>query len=691
MSGLEQIVTTINKKIINYSIKNPIKISLIKGSLLELAGSSLLEYISQYTDYQGPILIYHGTLLGISGFYAKSVYDKAKTLEIIQKINISRSDLKSFVKQKISNECEHSSVQSVNNKFKFTNISDAIFNHKNKVSAGLALTIVGTTLYPGFTENLANLGQEPDLMNYFNLIVSDSNILKRTGFYLGMMFTSLNVIFRGLDLLFNSKNLSFVNSDFRTLYSNNFLTGKKKLVYLQKTMLKYPTKENSYRYAIELSKQDLFAKSTEEVLKTFEKKHLSIESFSVFYTSLLGANHVLEDYLSDAFKQSKSKHGIVPGSFMLASMLDYIGRPKQSLNVIKDLSKKTSSSYNAGQKLELDLAQAVFFKTTGRTNLYRDKMLELMDSKVFSLQRIGSYNAALIGFSKATKQSIVLKPSLNKEDVISERRYNHDARVLFNEMNDISRNKVIDDPELITHANKHFSSIIFRSGHNLYDYLNLSNDFSRMKEIGLFLGQLHASNGFFEPMPISHYKSELDKRLFASESLFSEEIAIIHDNYDLLFEGFNKFYRVKDFDSHRHNWIISNINVKIDNQFRIPTLPFYEASKLYEQGKYGGVDAASIADFKDKSLRIYHSELENVKSQMPYEEFYFHKLKSDVIKGLSFFFYARGDAYKQGLAGEMLDNVLVSMTNLEPRYILSSQQRQIKNLKHAVFKLRVKN
>ncbi|MBU0472030.1 MAG: hypothetical protein KKF89_03030, partial [Nanoarchaeota archaeon] len=89
--------------------------------------------------------------------------------------------------------------------------------------------------------------------------------------------------------------------------------------------------------------------------------------------------------------------------------------------------------------------------------------------------------------------------------------------------------------------------------------------------------------------------------------------------------------------------------------------------KLLEQGN--SIPRSGEGDaFKDGVLLEYYIELSNFYNIMPFEDFLVYKLKSDVVKAVSFFLFAYDQPSKHFVAGEFLDNAARSVNRLSAYY-----------------------
>ncbi|MBU1605084.1 MAG: hypothetical protein KJ583_07255, partial [Nanoarchaeota archaeon] len=90
---------------------------------------------------------------------------------------------------------------------------------------------------------------------------------------------------------------------------------------------------------------------------------------------------------------------------------------------------------------------------------------------------------------------------------------------------------------------------------------------------------------------------------------------------------------------------------------------------------------------KDGVLKNYYDELSNFHPQPAFDEFLFHKLKSDPIKALSYYFFAKGDSLKQKTARKFLENSTHSLERLTEHYSTKDELKNLHNLKEAEIEL----
>ncbi|MBU1269866.1 MAG: hypothetical protein KKA06_04330, partial [Nanoarchaeota archaeon] len=90
---------------------------------------------------------------------------------------------------------------------------------------------------------------------------------------------------------------------------------------------------------------------------------------------------------------------------------------------------------------------------------------------------------------------------------------------------------------------------------------------------------------------------------------------------------------------------------------------------------------------KDGVLKNYYDELSNFHPQPAFDEFLFHKLKSDSIKALSYYFLDHNDLIRQKTAKKFIENSIHSIDRLINNYSTELDSKNLINLKEAETKL----
>ncbi|NQU98022.1 hypothetical protein HQ533_01010 [Candidatus Woesearchaeota archaeon] len=659
MGGLEGIV----EKSDRWFTDHPKTTSLLTGigifSLFE-GGFLLVDNLAPDRGIADNSLIKSGIVGTLFSFYCHNVYLKGKIA--LEELGLSYQKVKEYFKRrKLDLKKQDVSF--------FANIKDRILEHPKTVGilgAGLTLahlirTGINSRGLDGFIDNVSD--------NYGVMIPV-------TALTLGVAYRVVSSIDSYLGGLFHSSNYPSFKNQLR------FKRAKKKgdMVLMKEIALETPYDAWLYEYAgVCVDKGDYF--EALDVLKQVYDKNKPDQFFSANRTfDFMNFRERLVKHLQNLKANERSF------SDRLKIALDYmrLGEKQKAMDMVHGFVEVTRSDELA---LSADVSEAVFLHNIGERERFRGKVFSIikeeLDKLVFSVD-----GYCFIDDNDFTRHALALKRSNTKRDLDDERKYTGSIKTSFDEVNDESRFRIIDPFEIVGLNSYYYGAMNFEVGEPLYRLMQSRDGINVLKDVARFMARIHGANKLFDPVQESTYKQELLSRTQnVTDSRVIEAMTYIENNLDFLLEDFESIPRVVDVDGHRFNWIVGDHYTKIDNEKRNPTPPLFECSKLLEQGN--SIPFTEEGDqLKDGVLLEYYRELSNFHSIMPFDEFVFYKLKSDVVKAVSFSLFALDQPSKYKVADEFLDNAIHSINRLDDYFVLKQDTACLKETKRGVAALR---
>ncbi|MBU1269868.1 MAG: hypothetical protein KKA06_04340, partial [Nanoarchaeota archaeon] len=587
MGGLEGIINSLEDTL----IKNSKPIGFVAGAGITLAGSTALYILNNsYPGDDLTFLLGYPLVWGIGYVLGEKVYKKLDRLKSLNELGIKLNKIKkTLTKNNILDKSSLSLSQ---------RITDFFLEHPTFTGVTLGTTLLGTTIL-GF--GVLNNYSGNELLIKFASKPLESTLLLACGaaissaFYVATKvsarhFHSSSSEFgkKSLELaltyLFQPKNYSDKITIFSEKYDHSYFT---------------------YLYANKCIEKGNTTAAFESLLKIYDQQDLLSIPF-LWKSDLL---RLAEYHLAGSYKRIKNDSTSFSDYFFLALMLRGIDEKQKSLDVMTNFIREADKIDDV--RLNANLSYAVFLRKTGEIDKFKEQFVKILRLYSDNLKQIGSYKAYLLAENDFSKKTFVIRKSDDEKVLLSEKEFNKKIKSNFEKTNDEEQFKIIDPPEVVEFNNSFYSATFYENGVALFDYLSREPDKKVFEEIARFMGRIHGANETYEPRETSFYINQLFSRIDEAKDPKLDDLKnIIKENISLLFEGFDKFSRVVDIDGHRENWIVGKHYTKIDNQEREPTIPFYECSKLLEQGNTIPLDSEGDK-LKDGVLKNYYDELSN--------------------------------------------------------------------------------
>ncbi len=658
MRGLEGIIG----KIENFLSDHPKTAGTVSAAATFIGGSVAIIGLNEQILQDPAVDFLPLMLLPVAYGTGVTVYNNLKKSNSLHQLGLKYSDIKKQVKSRI-NRSEKKNLSLTRR------IVDYACEHRvvagTMLGAGLLLTMsAGIFAYTGKDPSnfVSALEKEPVLGAVCVALVPVMSFLFNRLLKLGAFYL-------------HSSSSDYAAKIFKTVMGHKFSSEDK---YFEK--LNVLSKDSKYAifrliYATECARKDDTAGAFNALLDSYDKKDACDIPFAVSESLA----KIRRTAIHATYENIKENPDSFPDYFILAHSLKTIGEKEKALRVMDDFLARTEK--NPKLALNADLSYAVFMNKLGMPDRFSKQLERIIHLHEGRLEQIGTFKAYQFKDDDFSKRTFIFRKSKDKELLLSEIHYNKFLKEKFDEVNAEQSFRIIDPPQLIKAGDYFYSATFFEEGLLLSEHLESRPEKKMLEDIARFMARIHGSGGKHAPADKSFYVDQLISRFNHLPTLLHIK-DILSDNVALLFEGFDEFSRVADIDGHRDNWIVGEHYTKIDNQYREPTLPFYECSKLLEQGNSlpKGDEGDAI---KDSALKIYHGELSGFQSLPAFDEFLFHKLKSDQIKAASYFLFSYGDQTKRKTAREFLENSLHSAHRLRGFFSSAHDQKCLDNLESA--------
>lgn len=344
------------------------------------------------------------------------------------------------------------------------------------------------------------------------------------------------------------------------------------------------------------------------------------------------------------------------------------------------------------EKLRLNgnLGYAVLLRKSDEKNKFIKLMTEVIKQNPEKVQPIGNSKTSKIKDNNFSNSTFTVRMDKNKTIILNDLKYNDELKTKFNELKEhyalhthLKPNwKIIDTQDIVYVEPYYYGVTFFERGITLTEKMKMKYDETLMKEVMKFLSVLQSlRDNHGERRELEDLIEEFNKRLVSrKEKKLANINAIVNDNNFVLFDLMQYYHTVYDLDAHGDNWIIGPNIIKIDNQKRPWTVPFYDASKLALQG-------ITYPNYEQRLdlIKTHYEKLKDIQQVYvgEYDEFKYHQLKSDVIKALSYFFFAYGDESRNENAKIFLQNSMSSMNELKKEMINKYQTTSLEYLNKA--------
>jgi len=563
---------------------------------------------------------------------------------ILKQLGVNYRETKKKLKLKSFQRKEHRNIAE--------KVVDSIVEHP--LPSGIALMgLIGTGANLHFIDKLGwDYWYETHLSN-FKEVLSKDVLLLVLGSYPGKKLFEFAGPF--LHSSSFSSNMKFLKFNFLSLFGN-----KEKLLASYKLILE----ENSfdsilYEYAdlcVELGRND----EAFDILKTAYGR----EGFEDFYHKTKGVALIgFRDRIRKHYRRMQKDSLSLSNYLALSIGILKIGEREKAMELVTSFT--TEAEKNPELALNANLSEALFLRNIGEEELFIDRIIKVLTMWEDKLEHVGTHEVYTIADNDFSNHTFRFRKSSDRENLVAERLYNEQIKRNFDEVNDEVIFRIIDPPEVIPVNGCSYGVTVYEAGKMMYPYLNSTLDIDSLKDVARFMARIHGANPLYSPITEEYYINQLKERIEQVDNPeLGEVVKILFNNIPVLFSGFELVPRIIDIDGHLFNWNKGRYYTKIDNQAREPTLPFYECSKMLEQGGILPLDHDGDV-LRNRVLAEYHRELSNFHDIIPFDQFLIYKLQSDLIKAISYFYFALNDPSKGDLAVQFIQNGIHSLHRLK--------------------------
>lgn len=655
MEGLEGIVGTFDKVLLKF----PKTTSIASGLVTTLSIESYIYAISTIASgEENPII--HVATLGIGAIVGNAIYKRSIVLQGFKDLNLNFDNIRKLKTTKLKTNPNKNRIQRIlDSPFEHPKISGAI------ISASLGLR-KAQDIYISAQKLLEGTA---DLENMFLLTVVP----------LGMsaVYLASKKMFEVGSSIFHSSNFSLQKEFWKAYFSNKFSRKDNFLSTFKQITDKFQYMPLTLEYADACVEKGKPQDSFEALLTVYDQTTYSDQRSLWSQGSFNNFKELFQKY----YKRIKANSNSYSSYFGLSLLLESAGERKASLKIMERFNSQANK--NPYISLQANLSYAVFLGKIGENKLFRSQLLKVLELNRDKLSRIGSFDMYQISDSDFSRHTFAIRKNDDRKPLDDEHKNTQTIRDNFSEVNDESQFRIMMPPEVFDFDNQFYSATFFEQGVTLAEYLNTTKDVKALEDIARFTARIHGSNPVYEPVNAEHYLNILITRLNeVSDTAFEDVKKIILDYIPLLFEGFDQFERVVDIDAHRENWIVGQNYTKIDMQKREPTIPFFEISKLLEQGNRIPNNIAGDI-IREQVIASYYNELSNFYPLSSLGEFEFFKLKADPIKAFSYAAVALPDSSKHLVASQFLANASYSLSRLKNHMASSAELECLNNLERA--------
>jgi hypothetical protein len=478
-------------------------------------------------------------------------------------------------------------------------------------------------------------------------------------------------------IYFHSSSKHLRKDMYKLSLTKIFYSKEKVLEKYSLLVKKHPYTTILSEYATLLAEQGNNFLAFELLNKIYEQK----KPESTPYTHQSDSLNVLSALIHYNYSAIKKSPKSFPRYLALALIMKSLGKKDKMIEIMDWFSIETDKHEDL--RLNANLSKAIFLKRNKEIPEFRKQFIKILELCSDNLKRIKNFQTYTIEENDFSRKTFVIRKSKDEKPLRDERSYNELIKNNFKNINENKKLKVLETPEVFNFKKEFYSTTFYETGETLSNYLKKSFNLNVFEDVARFMGLIHGSNNVSESKELSSHINKLFSRIEKTNYHELNNLKkIIFDNIPLLFEGFDDFLRVVDIDAHGENWIIGDKYTKIDNQYRKPTLPFFECSKLIEQSVDFLNDEYSD-NIRDRVLSAYHDELSNFHKTKDFDEILFHKLKSDFIKATSYFFFAYKDNSKNNTNRRFLRNSTHSLDRLESYLEYKQELECMNNLKTA--------
>ncbi|MBC8501087.1 MAG: hypothetical protein ISS25_02905 [Nanoarchaeota archaeon] len=563
---------------------------------------------------------------------------------ILKQLGVNYRETKKKLKLKSFQRKEHRNIAE--------KVVDSIVEHP--LPSGIALMgLIGTGANLHFIDKLGwDFWYETHLSN-FKEVLSKDVLLLVLGSYPGKkLFEFAGPFLHSSNFSSNISNLKFKLSK---------LFGKKENLFLA-----YRSSIHEENYDIVLFEYaDLCFElgKTNEAFEALKTAHERIGFEDFFHkakgVALVGFKNRLKTYYARLQKNPLS----LSNYFGVAFSLLKIDERDKAVELMHSFT--TEAEKNPELALNANLSEALFLRNIGEEELFIDRIIKVLTMWEDKLEHVGTHEVYTIADNDFSNHTFRFRKSSDRENLVAERLYNEQIKRKFDEVNDEVIFRIIDPPEVIPVNGCSYGVTVYETGKMMYPYLNSTLDIDSLKDVARFMARIHGANLLYSAMTEEYYINQLKERIEQVDNPeLGEVVKILFNNIPVLFSGFGVAPRVVDVDGHLFNWNKGRYYTKIDNQAREPTLPFYECSKMLEQGGILPLDHDGDA-LRNRVLAEYHRELSNFHDIIPFDQFLIYKLQSDLIKAISYFYFALNDPSKGDLAVQFIQNGIHSLHRLK--------------------------